>query len=61
MLDLQNDMLEEVDRLIVLCLPLIRLDFLAASILLTWVSTQQTEGRQVQFKDLHRYVCARGL
>ena len=41
---------------VVLCARLIRLDFLAAGTLLNWVSAQQAEGRQVQFKDVHRLV-----
>lgn len=56
MLDMLNAKLEGTDLIIVLCSRLIRLDFLAAGTLLNWVSTQQAEGRQVQFKDLHRLV-----
>jgi anti-anti-sigma regulatory factor len=56
MLDTLNAKLEGTDLIIVLCSRLIRLDFLAAGTLLNWVSTQQAEGRQVQFKDLHRLV-----
>jgi len=41
---------------VVVCSRLIRLDFLAAGTLLNWVTSQQAEGRQVQFKDLHRLV-----
>ena len=56
MLDMLNAKLEDTDLIIVLCSRLIRLDFLAAGTLLNWVSAQQAEGRQVQFKDLHRLV-----
>lgn len=56
MLDTLNAKLEGTDLIVVLCSRLIRLDFLAAGTLLNWVSAQQAEGRQVQFKDLHRLV-----
>jgi anti-anti-sigma regulatory factor len=56
MLDALNAKLENADLIVVLCARLVRLDFLAAGALLNWVSARQTEGRQVQFKDLHRLV-----
>ena len=56
MLDRLNAKLAGADLVVVLCARLIRLDFLAAGTLLNWVSTQQAEGRQVQFKDVHRLV-----
>ena len=56
MLDVLNGKLENTDLVVVVCSRLIRLDFLAAGTLLNWVTSQQSEGRQVQFKDLHRLV-----
>jgi len=56
MLDTLNAKMEGSDLIIVLCARLVRLDFLAAGTLLNWVSARQAEGRQVQFKDLHRLV-----
>lgn len=56
MLDALNAKMEGSDTIIVLCARLVRLDFLAAGALLNWVSARQAEGRQVQFKDLHRLV-----
>ena len=56
MLDRLNAKLAGADLVVVLCARLIRLDFLAAGTLLNWVSAQQAEGRQVQFKDVHRLV-----
>ncbi|MBK6651866.1 MAG: STAS domain-containing protein [Betaproteobacteria bacterium] len=56
MLDVLNSKLENTDLIVVVCSRLIRLDFLAAGTLLNWVTSQQSEGRQVQFKDLHRLV-----
>ena len=56
MLDVLNGKLENTDLIVVVCSRLIRLDFLAAGTLLNWVTSQQAEGRQVQFKDLHRLV-----
>jgi anti-anti-sigma regulatory factor len=54
MLDTLNAQLEGTDVIVVVCSRLIRLDFLAAGALLNWVSARQSEGRQIQFKDLHR-------
>lgn len=56
MLEALNAKLEGADLIVVLCARLVRLDFLAAGTLLNWVSARQAEGRQVQFKDLHRLV-----
>lgn len=56
MLDALNAKMEGSDTIVVLCARLVRLDFLAAGTLLNWVSARQAEGRQVQFKDLHRLV-----
>ena len=40
------------------CAKLIRVDFSAAGTLLNWVTTQQTQGRVIQFSDVHRLVAA---
>jgi ABC-type transporter Mla MlaB component len=46
------------DVMVISCAKLIRVDFSAAGTLLNWVSAQQTEGRLVQFTDVHRLVAA---
>jgi ABC-type transporter Mla MlaB component len=46
------------DVMVISCARLIRIDFTAAGSLLNWVSARQTEGRQVQFVDVHRLVAA---
>ncbi len=44
------------DHLTLSCAKLIRVDFAAAGTLLNWVSALHTQGRQVQFKDVHRLI-----
>jgi ABC-type transporter Mla MlaB component len=46
------------DVMVISCAKLIRVDFSAAGTLLNWVSARQTEGRLVQFTDVHRLVAA---
>jgi anti-anti-sigma regulatory factor len=46
------------DRLVISCANLIRVDFSAAGSVLNWVAARQSEGCQVQFRDLHRLVAA---
>jgi ABC-type transporter Mla MlaB component len=46
------------DVIVISCARLIRIDFSAAGTLLNWVTARQTEGRQVQFVDVHRLVAA---
>jgi ABC-type transporter Mla MlaB component len=45
-------------RLMVSCARLMRVDFSAAGSLLNWVANRQTEGCNVQFRDVHRLVGA---
>ncbi|EGI78041.1 STAS domain-containing protein [Hylemonella gracilis] len=45
-------------HMVVSCTDLIRVDFPAAGGLLNWVAEQQTQGRQVQLRDVHRLVAA---
>jgi ABC-type transporter Mla MlaB component len=44
------------DRLVVSCSRLIRVDFSAAGSILNWVATRESEGCQVQFRDVPRLV-----
>ncbi|HSV48473.1 MAG TPA: STAS domain-containing protein, partial [Ramlibacter sp.] len=46
------------DVLVISCARLMRIDFTAAGTLLNWVTARQTEGRQVQFVEVHRLVAA---
>jgi ABC-type transporter Mla MlaB component len=46
------------DLMSISCAKLIRVDFSAAGTLLNWVSARQSEGRLVQFTDVHRLVAA---
>jgi anti-anti-sigma regulatory factor len=46
------------ERLVVSCANLIRVDFSAAGSILNWVATRQSEGCQVQFREVHRLVAA---
>ena len=46
------------DVMVISCDRLIRIDFSAAGTLLNWVSSRQSEGRQVQFVQVHRLVAA---
>lgn len=50
--------LEGRTRLVISCARLIRVDFTAAGSILTWVSTLQEKGCQVQFRDVSRIVAA---
>lgn len=50
--------LEGSDVLIISCRNLIRVDFAAAGALLNWVSGHHSQGREVQFVDVHRLVSA---
>jgi ABC-type transporter Mla MlaB component len=56
------DMLESktlgADIIVISCTRLIRIDFSAAGSLLNWVTSRQSEGRQVQFVEVHRLVAA---
>lgn len=44
------------DHLTLSCAKLIRVDFAAAGTLLNWVSALHTQGRQVEFKNVHRLI-----
>jgi hypothetical protein len=57
-LDLLDAKLGEADVMIISCARLIRIDFTAAGTLLNWVTARVSEGRQVQFADVHRLVAA---
>ena len=46
------------DVLVISCSRLIRVDFSAAGNLLNWVTARQSEGRTVQFGEVHRLVAA---
>ena len=46
------------DVMVISCAKLIRVDFSAAGTLLNWVSARQSEGRLVQFTEVHRLVAA---
>ena len=46
------------DLMVISCAKLIRVDFSAAGALLNWVTARQTEGRLVQFSEVHRLVAA---
>ena len=46
------------DLMVISCAKLIRVDFSAAGALLNWVPARQTEGRLVQFSEVHRLVAA---
>jgi ABC-type transporter Mla MlaB component len=46
------------DRLVVSCARLIRVDFSAAGSILNWVANRESEGCQVQFRDVPRLVAA---
>jgi ABC-type transporter Mla MlaB component len=57
-LDKLEARLSGADMMIISCAKLIRVDFSAAGSLLNWVTARQTEGRMVQFTDVHRLVAA---
>ncbi len=48
--------LKGADRLVISCARLIRVDFSAAGSILNWVTERETEGCQVQFRDVPRLV-----
>jgi ABC-type transporter Mla MlaB component len=50
--------LQGADLLVISCAKLVRVDFGAAGSLLNWVTARQSEGRMVQFNDVHRLVAA---
>ena len=50
--------IEESSRLVVSCARLIRVDFTAAGSILNWVAERQSQGCQVQFRDVNRIVAA---
>ena len=50
--------LQGADVLIISCRNLIRVDFSAAGTLLNWVTGHHSQGRMVQFVDVHRLVSA---
>ncbi len=58
MMELLESKLQGADIIVISCARLIRIDFTAAGSLLNWVSSRQSEGRQVQFIDVHRLVAA---
>ena len=57
-LDKLEARLTGADVMIISCAKLVRVDFSAAGSLLNWVTARQTEGRLVQFTDVHRLVAA---
>ena len=58
MLEKLEARLAGADIMVISCAKLIRVDFSAAGTLLNWVSARQSEGRLVQFSDVHRLVAA---
>ncbi len=58
MLEKLESKLAGADVMVISCAKLIRVDFSAAGTLLNWVSARQSEGRIVQFTDVHRLVAA---
>ena len=57
-LDKLEARLAGADLMIISCAKLVRVDFSAAGSLLNWVTARQSEGRIVQFTDVHRLVAA---
>ena len=57
-LDQLEARLAGADMMIISCAKLVRVDFSAAGSLLNWVTARQSEGRIVQFTDVHRLVAA---
>jgi ABC-type transporter Mla MlaB component len=57
-LDKLEARLSGADVMIISCAKLIRVDFSAAGSLLNWVTARQSDGRIVQFTDVHRLVAA---
>lgn len=54
---LEGQLIED-NRLVISCARLIRVDFSAAGSILNWVSARNSEGCQVQFRDVPRLVAA---
>jgi anti-anti-sigma regulatory factor len=52
------DALADDGPIIVSCAALLRVDFAAAGNILNWAAVRQTQGRQVQFREVHRLVAA---
>ena len=50
--------LQGADRLVISCARLIRVDFSAAGSILNWVAVRESEGCQVQFREVSRLVAA---
>ncbi|MBK7002260.1 MAG: STAS domain-containing protein [Rhodoferax sp.] len=46
------------EGIIISCSGLVRVDFLAAGSILNWVTSRQTQGCRVQFRNVHRLVAA---
>ena len=57
-LELLDAKLGDADVMIINCARLMRIDFTAAGTLLNWVTARVSEGRQVQFVEVHRLVAA---
>jgi ABC-type transporter Mla MlaB component len=57
-IEILDGKLSGADVMVISCARLIRIDFTAAGTLLNWVTARQTEGRQVQFVEVHRLVAA---
>jgi ABC-type transporter Mla MlaB component len=57
-LDKLEARLTGADVMMISCAKLVRVDFSAAGSLLNWVTARQSEGRIVQFTDVHRLVAA---
>jgi anti-anti-sigma regulatory factor len=49
---------ESSGPIVVSCAALVRVDFAAAGNILNWVAMRQSQGRQVQFRDVHRLVAS---
>jgi ABC-type transporter Mla MlaB component len=58
LLDTLESKVMGADIIVISCSRLIRIDFSAAGTLLNWVTARQSEGRQVQFVEVHRLVAA---
>jgi ABC-type transporter Mla MlaB component len=57
-IEILDGKLAGADVMVISCARLVRIDFTAAGTLLNWVTARQTEGRQVQFVEVHRLVAA---
>jgi hypothetical protein len=54
-LNMLDDRMGNADIMVISCARLIRIDFSAAGSVLNWVTARQSEGRQVQFVQVHRH------